>query len=183
MVAAGLGVPVTMLLADPGQTGARAVAETLDKPTENEMKLRRAVWTDAFRQIILYVIAQAVKAPQGPLQGIVSRDPYTGQETIQVAGSAEAPTVEITWPPLDETPMATIITAIVQADSTGKLPPTEVAKLLLNALGVKDVDAVMDTLTDDQGNWVDPNATVGSATAQAAIDAFRAGADPAEAVR
>jgi hypothetical protein len=36
--AAALEVPVTMLLGDPGITGARATAETLDQPTELTFK-------------------------------------------------------------------------------------------------------------------------------------------------
>jgi hypothetical protein len=40
MVAAALEVPLTMLLGDPGITGARATAETLDEPTELMARLR-----------------------------------------------------------------------------------------------------------------------------------------------
>src|SRR5690606_27754034 len=70
MVAAALGVPVTMLLGDPGTTGARATAETLDRPTELEMGQRRELWTGVLRRIVGYVIVEAVRAPQGPLQGV-----------------------------------------------------------------------------------------------------------------
>jgi hypothetical protein len=42
MVAAALDVPITMLLADPGVTGARATAETLDKPLELTTGSRRS---------------------------------------------------------------------------------------------------------------------------------------------
>jgi len=69
MVATALGIPVTMLLADPGQTGTRAVAETLDKPTELTMQGRQDVWREARRQILGYVIDQAVIAPRGLLRG------------------------------------------------------------------------------------------------------------------
>ncbi len=182
MIAAALGVPVTMLLADPGQVGSRATAETLDRPTQLEMGMRRAMWADVFRQILGYVVLQAVKAPRGPLQGTVTRDPVTGQETVTLTGDVDQ-TIEVVWPPLDETPMSTIVQAIVQADSTQKLPPIEVTKLLLHALGVDDVDEILNGMTDADGNWLDPYATVGQAVGNAATAAFRAGADPAEAVR
>ncbi|MEU4574838.1 hypothetical protein [Nonomuraea sp. NPDC023979] len=68
MVAAALDVPVTMLLGDPGTTGARATAETLDTPTERSMELRRSVWNEAHKRILDYVIDQAAKAPQGSLK-------------------------------------------------------------------------------------------------------------------
>jgi hypothetical protein len=177
MVAAALGVPVTVLLADPGQTGARAVAETLNLPMRLEMMGRRSLWSAALRSILGYVIAQAVKAPQGPLQGTITRDRVTGRESVVLAGDTD-PTVEIVWPSLDETPMQTIIEAIVKADSTGKLPPLEVAKLLLQALGVRDIDEIVADLTDENGRWLDPLITAG----QVAIDAYRRGADPAGVV-
>ena len=44
MVSAGLGIPITMLLTDPGVTGARATAETLDEPTQLEFGVRRGLW-------------------------------------------------------------------------------------------------------------------------------------------
>jgi hypothetical protein len=51
-----MDVPVTMLLGDPGTTGARATAETLGIPTEQAADLRRGVWTDARQAIFEYVI-------------------------------------------------------------------------------------------------------------------------------
>jgi hypothetical protein len=176
MVAAGLGVPVTMLLADPGVTGARATADTLDKPTELEMGMRRSLWSDVYRRLLDYVIDQAVKAPAGPLKGTVGRDEY-GRETVTLAGDVER-TVDITWPELEDTDPKTLVDAIVAADSTGKLDPLVTIRLLLEALGVDDIDEILDRMTDDQGNFVDPTVTAG----QAAVDAFRRGEDPASAL-
>jgi len=180
-VAAGLGIPVTVLLSDPGVTGARATAETLDTPTENEMRMRQAVWGDVYRQVLEYVVLQAVKAAQGPLQGVVTTDQYTGQQVATLAGNEEY-SIEIVWQPLDQTPMDVVVKAIVEADSTRKLPPLEIARLLLNALGVKDADEVLDGLTDEDGNWLDPYSSVGTEVANAAIAAYRAGQDPAAAL-
>jgi len=176
MVAAGLEVPVTVLLSDPGQTGARAVAETLDEPLRLAMEQRRALWGEAYRAILDYVILQAVKAPQGPLKGSLGRDAYTGRETLTLTGDTD-PTVEVTWPSLkDDVPVDKLVAAIKTADDTGKLPPLEVAKLLLHALGVEDVDDLLADMVDDQGRWIDPVITAG----QAAVDAFRRGQDPAQ---
>jgi hypothetical protein len=177
MVAAGLDVPVTMLLADPGTTGARAVAETLDRPTEDMATMRRDVWGDFHRQLLDYVIDQAVKAPRGPLKGTVTRDEW-GREVVTLAGET-ARTIEIEWPDLSETPMKDLIEAITAADGVQKLPPLTIAKLLLQALGVKDADEILDTLVDDQGNWVDPYADAEATAAQAAVDKLRRGGDPA----
>lgn len=178
MVASAFGIPVTALLADPGQTGARAVAETLSLPTRLEMMGRREVWTEAYRRILGYVIDQAVLAPRGPLKGVLSTDPLTGRETVQITGVDDR-TLDITWPELDETPVETLVQAIVQADSTQKLPPLETLRLLLRALGVRDVDEIVKACTDENGDWVDPNVSAG----QVAVDAYNRGMDPAEALR
>jgi hypothetical protein len=177
MVAAALEVPVTMLLADPGITGARATAETLDTPTENMAGQRRDVWSDFLDRILGYVIDQAVKAPRGALQGTVSRDEWD-REVVELAGDTER-TIDFDWPDLTEIGMKELVDAIVAADETGKLPPLTTVKLLLQALGVKDIDELLEEVTDDQGNFVDPNVTAG----QVAVDAFNRGEDPAEAVR
>ncbi|PYG00172.1 hypothetical protein SAMN05216184_104111 [Georgenia satyanarayanai] len=181
MVAAALDIPVTTLLSDPGQTGARAVAETLNLPTRLAMMQRQALWTDTYRALAQYVIRQAVKAPGGPLKGTVIRDPHAPREVVSLAGDANADddTIEVVWPALDDTPLETIMKAIVDADGTGKMPPVQTLKLMLSALGVRDIDELVDQATDDDGNWVDPEATAG----RAAVDAWREGRDPAEALR
>lgn len=174
MIAAAFGLPVTTLLADPGQTGARAVAETLDQPTQLEMQGRREVWTEAYRAILGHVIDQAVLAPQGPLKGGVAVDAYTQQEEVILQGEADR-TLTITWPDLEDADVDVMVKAITDADATGKLPPLETMRLLLRALGVRDVDEILEAWTDDAGNFIDPNVSAGDA----AIDAFNRGEDPA----
>jgi hypothetical protein len=175
MVAAALGVPVTMLLSDPGQTGARAVAETLDQPTELEMQARRDVWAEAYRVIIAYVIDAAARAPQGTLKGSVVRDGDT--ETVALTGDTDR-TVEVSWPDLDDIDVEKVVKAIALADQVGYLPPLVIVRLLLIALGVDDVDAVLDEVTDDEGNFVPPDVSAG----QVAVDAFNRGDNPAAAL-
>lgn len=182
MVAAGMDVPVTMLLADPGVTGARATAETLDGPTELVMGQRRGLWREFFRAVLDHVIDSAVRAPKGPLQGTITTDPYTTDETVTLAGDTER-TVEVIFPDWASTPVETLVKAIVEADGTSKLPPLTVARLLLQALAVDDIDEILETLTDDEGNWVGPALNAGAA----ALDDFERGgpgmppaADPAD---
>lgn len=180
MVAAALGVSVVDLLADPGVTGARAVAETLDKPVILEMNGRRRMWASVIQTISAYVIDQAIRAPRGPLRGTVLRDPRTGRETITLAGDVDR-TVTVEWPDLNELDPVKLVEAIVSADTSGKMPPLETARLLMTALGVKDVDELLDAMTDPEtGEWIDPEAT----GAQAAVDAERRrraeGGDPVD---
>lgn len=175
MVAAALGVPVTMLLADPGQTGARAVAETLDRPTKKEFELRQRLWQRAYLDSIDYAIDQAVKAPAGGLTGTIGRDEWD-TETIELANGDR--TVDVTFGDLDDIDVKTLIDAIVAADGTDKVPPLVIARLLLIALGVEDVDTALEEMTDSEGNWIDPGVTAGDDAARR----FRNGEDPAEAL-
>jgi hypothetical protein len=177
MAAVALGVPVTMMLGDPGQTGARATAETLDKPTELEMGARQALWKAAYETILGYVIDQAIKAPGGPLRGTVVRDPETGREIVTLAGDGDR-TIDITWPPLSELDPVALIEAIVKAEATGKVPPLLIARLLMQALGVEDVDEWLAELMDEDGQFRDPDSSAG----QVAVTAFRNGQDPAAVV-
>jgi len=180
MIAAALDVPLTMLLADPGQTGARAVAETLDKPFELANSQRRDLWTSVYRRILDYAVAEAVRAPDGPLKGTIVVDVY-GRETVKLAGATD-PTVDVDWPKLDAD-MDTVVRAVVAASTTGTLPPDQIARLLLTALGVRNVDTLIEAMTDKAGKFQwpegpppvvpppsDPNAAGGEPTPDQPVD-------------
>lgn len=175
MVATALGVPVTMLLADPGQTGARAVAETLDKPTELTMQTRQDVWREARRQILGYVIDQAVIAPRGLLrgQGKTVRD---GDRLETILNNEDDRTLTIVFPDISKIDVKTMMEALEKAD--GHIPQLLLAELAMRALNVRDVDEWLAEMTDADGNWLDPLQGVG----QAAADAFRRGDNPADEV-
>lgn len=173
MVAAALGVPVTMLLSDPGQTGARAVAETLDLPTRLEMRSRQEVWREARRQILGYVIEQAVIAPRGPLKGTLERD---GDRLRVILPKPEDATLTVTFPSLEEVDLGVLIAAWVAADGTEKIPDLVIIEGILRALKIRDVDEILEKLKDEDGNYIDPNVNAG----QAAADALRAGKVPLE---
>lgn len=174
MVAMALGLPVTTLMADPGQTGARAVAETLNYPTEMEFKGRQELWTEMFRAVLGYVIDQAVLAPRGPLKGTVKRLEYTME--VELTGGDDR-TLDITWPDINQLPVETLMAAIVDADGTGKMPPLVTLRLVLRALGVRDIDEILEKYTDDDGEFIDPQGNAGDAAAQA----FRRGQTTPEA--
>lgn len=173
LVAAALGVPVTMLLSDPGATGARAVAETLDRPTILEMGQRRSLWAATIKTITDYVIDQAVKAPAGPLAGTISRDDY-GREVITLTGDVER-TVDVEFPPLDDLDPKSLLEALAAADGMGVVPPLVLLRLILQALRVKDADEIIASVTDPEtGEFLDPYANAGDA----AVEAWRRGRDP-----
>ncbi|WGX98735.1 hypothetical protein [Nocardioides sp. L-11A] len=160
LAAAGLGLPVTTLLSDPGTTGARAVAETLEQPTILEMGMRRQLWGNVLAQLAGYAIDQAVKAPQGPLRGVIQQD--GNRQVATLAGEVEK-TVVVDWPDLNELDPKSAVEAITAADGTGVVPPLETLRLLLAALRVKDADEVIASVTDKDGNFIDRR--VGAAAA------------------
>lgn len=178
MVAAALGVPVTMLLGDPGTTGARATAETLDQPTELTMQQRRTVWETAIRRILTYVVTESARAPRGVLQGVIRRDPYYDQEVVELAGDTST-VVDITWPDLDDVDAAAVVDAVVKAHSTGVVPPEQILRWLLTAFGVQHVDELVEQMVDGDGGFVWPSLPPLGGDGQVAADRARAGGDPA----
>lgn len=158
MVASALDLPVTMLLSDPGVTGARATAETLDRPLELERMQRRAIDTDLIRAVLGHVVREAVRSPGGPLRGVITRDPGSQREIVTLAG--EQP-IDFTldWPSLDKIDVKTLMEALSLADGMDVVDPLTVARLVLVALGVDDVDAELDAVRDDDGNFVPPSSS------------------------
>ena len=175
MVASGVGLPVTMLLADPGVTGARAVAQTLDTPTILEMGMRRLMWQSELQDIIDHVVISAVQAPQSQVQGTTTIDDW-GRTHTELATGVE-PAYVWDWPKLDKLDPLTLVQAIVSADSTEKMPPLETARLLLKALGVENIDEVLLEVTDENGKFKPPTPPPGTAE----VTAARRGQDPAAA--
>lgn len=172
MIAAGLDVPVTMLSTDPGITGARSTAETLDEPMYRAMRARQDVWATVFIDLAEYRIEQAIRA--GKLPGAVVRDPWTQTDYAELSG--DRPIIHCDWPDLSTASVDDAVKAIKDADATGKIPPLVIARLLLTALGVEDIDDVLEELTDEEtGEWRDPYAQLG----QGLVNAFNRGDDPA----
>lgn len=179
LAASALDLPVTILLADPGQTGARATAETLDLPTRLIFQARQQLHVEVYKDSIGYAVEQAVIAPRGPLRGI-GRAVRDGDRLMVEFKDPTDSTVEITFPGLDEVPLDIIMAAIEKADGLQvRLPPLVMLKLVLQALKVPDIDEIIQKLTDEDGNFIDPDVTAGDRAAQA----FRDGEDPAEALK
>lgn len=153
MVAAAMGLPVTMLLSDPGATGARAVAETLDQPMELEMRCRQSLYTDVLRDICDYVVREAVRAPRGPLRGTITTE--DDRETVALAGDTES-TVDIAWPDVTGLDPAVLVEAVTKAASTKTVPPEVILRLLLTALGQRNVDELVDSMVDEEGKFLWP---------------------------
>lgn len=174
LVAAALGLPVTILLADPGTTGARAVAETLDTPTRLEMEARRAVHTQFYKASVGYAVEQAVIAPRGPVRGKIDRD----EDRLYVTIDGQPLVVDVDFPSLEQFDVKTMMEALNIADGMNVLPPLEKLKLVAQALKMDDLASIIDQVTDDDDNFVSPDQQIADTAGQAAADALRRGEDP-----
>ena len=138
------------------------------------MQARQDVWTAVFVDIAEYRIEQAVRARRLP--GTIVRDDWADTDHAEVNGAT--PVIHVDWPDLTTASIDEAVKAIREADATGKLPPLVIARLLLTALGVENIEDVLAELTDDEGEWRDPYARLG----QGLVDAFQRGEDPAQAL-
>lgn len=177
MAASALEVPVTMLMSDPGQAGARSVAETLDQPTKLPMQLRQKLWTETYRTVLDYVIKEAVRAPKGALSGKIVLDEY-GVEKVELDGDTD-PGVNIQWPDMDQGDLAKRVDAIVKAHATNTVPQNVTLLLLGQALNVPGIEAIIRAILADDEDFgkppTDPLLTGAGAFGRAGKDPAKAG--------
>lgn len=149
MVAATLGLPESFF--GDVSVGTLATAKSLDRPTELKVKSRQTLWSDVFAAILGYVVYWAVKA--GALKGTITEDddgtPTVTLADVDEAGSPISTGVSVTFPPVLEHDVQASVTAIAAADGTGKVDDKTISRLLLQALGVDDVEGALDALYPD----------------------------------
>jgi hypothetical protein len=170
-VAAGMGVPVTMLLGDPGITGARATAETLSEPQRLEMGLRRRLWAETIDALAQHVIDSAVIAPQGPLSGRQRVDPRTSRIVVELPDDDDR-TVAVDFPDYENVDVSVIAKALSDATAADvPLPPLVKARIVLQAFGLEDIDEILADMVDDNGDFIPQSDPAGAAAiAQARRD-------------
>ncbi len=142
-VAAIFGIPETFF--GDVSVGTLATANSLDRPTELKMVSRQTFWADIHRNILSYVVMQAVKANR--LTGTVTEE---DDGTPQVDLGDVDPTITVTFPPVLEHDVAESVGAITKAATldgkmlAGTIDLPVAARMLLNALGEEDIDAILD---------------------------------------
>lgn len=137
MVAAAMGLPETFF--GDVSTGNLATAKSLDRPTELKFRDRQELWKSILITILEYAIARNQRAANGRLRR---------------AGGEKKPQIRVTFPPILEHDIREQIGAIVQgATLDGKTPSAitwqTTARLVLEALGVQDVQAELNALEDE----------------------------------
>jgi hypothetical protein len=149
MVAAGVGIPHTILAGD-ADVGNLATAKTLDRPTELKMRARQMLWSSVFGNLGDYVMMQAVLTASGPLRGLgnVAVDADDNSRLV-VWGKDVNPHMDVDWPGILERDTDAMVTAIVKAATLDGKPLAELfdkqtaARMLLRALGEDEIDELL----------------------------------------
>lgn len=174
MVSAATDVPLTMLLGDPGATGARAVAETLTPAFENPIRARQRLHGELETKVCEYVVREAVRARR--LAGTFRIDPLTGRETYALRGDQPV-IITAKFPKLSQVDVKVLMEAVATADALEVLPPLLTAQLAMSALEVDDMDDWLEDLADANGNFVNPKTSTAAAAGERAVQAARDGRD------
>lgn len=128
MAACGLGWPVTFL--GDADVGNHATAKTLDRPSELKILGRQKLWKDADVDIFRQVVKAGIAA--GVLPATVDT------------------TIDEQFPPILEHDVWETMQSIVAAAGTGRLDKESITRQICAALGITDVDAVMEALEEEE---------------------------------
>lgn len=143
MVASAMDVPETLLRGN-ADVGNLATARTLDRPTELAMRTRQGLWTGVYHRLANYAVMQAART--GMLSGAgvtLVRGPNGVRERVVTDLDL---TVDVEWPSILEHDVKALVEAIEKANGTGEIPPDVTTRLLLTALGVDDVDELVEEM-------------------------------------
>lgn len=176
MCAAAAGLPETYY--GDVSVGTLATAKSMDRPTELMMRNRQVMWTDVLRDILSYMILQAMKATNknkirklGAVRKVPDGEEI--EERIEWNEGVNA-TLDVDFPPILERDVQAAIQSIVTAATMNGQQiaifdePT-VARLLLTALAQDDVDEIMAQLYPDETSSVASPETPSEAQLRAAF--------------
>jgi hypothetical protein len=146
MVAAAFGIPETFF--GDVSVGTLATAKSLNRPTEMMFANRQLLWMAVLMAILNYVIDWSIRAPQGKLSGRVTIND-AGMREIEIAEGTDRH-IEITFPNVVEPDIIGEVKSLVLAAKF--LPDAKlIARLLLSALRVDDLDTLLDQMFDENG--------------------------------
>lgn len=171
MAAAGMGVPVTLLNGNPGDTGARAVADTMTGPMMAQFQLRRSLHAQEIKTVLGYLIDKNIE--WGELDGTSEQQ---GDRLVwTLKDGPQARSIDVHFPDWDDTGVTVLdrMKAVQLADGIDKLPPVEIVRLALQALKVRNIDEIIDDITDKDGNYIKPDS--GSTAEDDKLNAGNAG--------
>lgn len=158
MVASALGLPETMLFGDVS-VGTLATATSLDEPTRLKFLFAQERWKQVLLRICRYVLQQSGRAPKGKLR-----------EAMQ---AGKMPAVDVDFPSILDPDIPARVNAIVSAltlngGTVSGIDEKIGITLILQELGVQDVQAVVDAMypeaTYEKDRTLEPEVTVDPVT-------------------
>lgn len=152
MVAAAQGLPETFY--GDVSVGTLATAESLDRPTELKFSNRQEFWQSNIKRIVWFVIKNSVAADNGLLSDIgrIEANEYGEDELIIADGIEKEITIqfpEILSISIKDHVMAVISAVTLDGKPLTMLNPRMATELLLQGLGVDDVDEKLEALFPD----------------------------------
>lgn len=156
MVCAAAGLPEYFY--GNADVGNYATSKTLDRPTELNFQNRRMLWTSVFSDIFDFCIDKSVIAAGGYLsnKGSEVENEITGEMDIVLDDERDR-SVMIDFPSILEHSITEQVDAIVKASTLGGVQPIgtmdhrTLIKLLLTALGVQEIDELLEVLAPEDG--------------------------------
>jgi hypothetical protein len=179
MVSSGTGIPETILTGD-SSVGNYATSRTLDRPTELKMLTRQQLWSDAYRDILTYVVRASQTSVNGPISTLpqvvesalreATAIVTSGSSVVALGGSQQDVDaaleaadfhINVDFPAILEHDMLPRVQAIVQAatlngqQTAGTMSDRSLIQLLLRALNVDNADALIDEILPDGAEYFD----------------------------
>ena len=150
MVAAAQGLPETFY--GDVSVGTLATAESLDRPTELKFSNRQEFWQSNLKRIVWFVLKSSVAAGVLGSIGRIEINEYGEDELVLADGIDKEITIqfpEILSISIKDHVASVISAATLDGKSLTMLDPRMVTELLLNALGIDDVDEKLEALFPD----------------------------------
>jgi hypothetical protein len=183
MVCAATDMPETFL--GDVSVGTLATAKSLDRPTELLMQNRQKLWQSILINILRYVVKQAVLATRGPLASLATaQQERDGDEVITRLEWSDDPetgepidhSISVSFPPVVDIDVNERVEAIVNAAtldgnaSAGRVMDMRTtSRLILEALGVDDIDTVLARLYPDDADGIEVPDIVGTISDMVAL--------------
>jgi hypothetical protein len=176
MATAVFGWPETFF--GDASVGSLATAKSLDRPTELRVRDRQTLWENILRDVVEFVIACNVKAPNGVLTNDVAqfkyeRDPVRDDLLRRVVTFADDVDggVTVQFPPIVETDVPALVDAVIDASTmkgTGGGVPVETAVAqLVDLLGLPDAQQIMELWREERDERERRAQEIAQATANA----------------
>ncbi len=151
MVAAAVGLPETFF--GDVSVGTLATATSLDRPTELTMLDRQAFWRETLTDVLNFVLVWAVKSKKLTGKATLVKMENSMPQLDWKDGDFQD-NVTITFPAILQTDKDRDVQAVVNAAtlggniSAGIIDDENLTRLILTALGEKNIDQVMDHMKD-----------------------------------